>query len=797
MSHSPGRRARMRSGFPFAVAATVATAALAAALGIGHHADAQELVGGKVKSKLDGSTLTVQGTSGNDTITLRLKAGDPATLVVDVPSNPASNQEFDRARVDAVRVLGGAGADTLTIDEANGVFSDSEAVSFDGGGGADTLLGGSGPETLDGGPDDDVVNGFGGADRIVWDATEGNDLSEGGDGVDTVEANGNGEAEVFVATANGARVRLDRLSPVAAFLDIGGVESMLVNMRGGNDAFSAVGNLAALTAFTVDGGSGDDELRGSNGADVLNGGGGNDFIDGNQGADVASGGSGADTFQWDPGDGSDVIEGQDGADTLLFNGSNIGEQFNATANGDRVRFTRDIGGIVMDVAGVETLNLRTLGGADLVTVSDLSGTNLKKVNVNLAAFDGNGDASADSVVLKGTDAADKVKLTSDATSATATGLVPAVTVTGSDTTGDRFTVAGLGGDDVFDPSGLGATPLQFIADGGEGTEKVIINGTDADEVFTASANGTSARFDRLSPTPMNFDVAGVESVVVKMGAGNDSFSPTGNLAILTAITVEGGPGNDTLLGSNGADVLNGGAGNDFIDGQQGADTILMGGDDDTFQWDPGDGSDVVEGQGGFDTVIFNGANIGEMIDLTANGGRVRLTRNIAGIVLDLNGIESATVNAFGGADTVTVNPLNGTALKNVKVNLAQFDNTGDAAADTVVVNATDKAEVIVATGTQGGANVTGLAAAVEITGGESAFDRLAIFAFGGDDIVNATGVDATTVSLLIDGGEGDDVLDGGAGNDTIFGGNGDDVLVGGPGLDTLDGGPGSNVVIQD
>ncbi len=797
MSHSNGRLAHRRSGVPFILAAGLTAVALATALGITHQADAQELAAGKVKTKLDGSTLVVQGSSSNDVITLRLKAGDPYKLVVEVPSNPASTQEFDRSSFDAIKVQAGPGDDTVKVDETNGVFSDTEAVTFEGGAGNDTLLGGTGGETLTPGPGEDFVYGFGGADRIIWAGTDGNDFIEGGDGADTLEANGTGEAEQYAATANGSRIRFDRVSPATAFLDIAGVENMAVNMKGGDDSFSAVGNLAVLTAFTVDGGSGDDTLLGSNGADVLNGGGGNDFIDGQQGADTLIGGSGNDTIQWDPGDGSDVVEGQDGADTLQFNGANIGEIFDVSANGGRVRFTRNIGAIVMDVAGVESLNVRMLGGADLLTVNNLAGTGMKKVNADMAGFDGNGDAAADSVVVNGTDGPDKFKMASDDASATVTFAPTTVTVTGADTGGDKFTAAGLGGDDSFDTNQMGAYQIQAIADGGEGSEKVVINGSDADEQFTATANGPSARFDRLSPTAMHFDVMNVESVVVKMGAGNDSFSAVGNLAVLTALTVEGGLGNDTLLGSNGADVLNGGAGNDFIDGQQGTDTILMGGDDDTFQWDPGDGNDVVEGQGGDDTMVFNGSNIGEIMDISANGGRVTFTRNIAGIVMDLNSIETVRVNTFGGADSVTVNPLGGTGLRNVKVNLAQFDGNGDSAGDTLVVNATDRAESIIVTGTQGSATVNGTYAQVEVSGGEPAFDRLVINAFGGDDIVNGTGSDATSIPLTIDGGEGDDALYGGGGNDTIFGGNGDDVLVGGPGQDVLDGGPGDNVVIQD
>ena len=89
-----------------------------------------------------------------------------------------------------------------------------------------------------------------------------------------------------------------------------------------------------------------------------------------------------------------------------------------------------------------------------------------------------------------------------------------------------------------------------------------------------------------------------------------------------------------------------------------------------FQWDPGDGSDTIEGETGTDTLRFNGSAIGELFDVSANGGRVRFTRNIATIALDLDDVERATVNALGGTDVVTVNDLAGTDLKTVEANLA-------------------------------------------------------------------------------------------------------------------------------
>ena len=58
-------------------------------------------------------------------------------------------------------------------------------------------------------------------------------------------------------------------------------------------------------------------------------------------------------------------------DTLVFNGSDVAETFDVSANGRRVRFTRDVGNITMDLDGVEEIDLNALGGADTVTVNDL------------------------------------------------------------------------------------------------------------------------------------------------------------------------------------------------------------------------------------------------------------------------------------------------------------------------------------------------------------------------------------------------------------------------------------------
>ena len=107
---------------------------------------------------------------------------------------------------------------------------------------------------------------------------------------------------------------------------------------------------------------------------------------------------------------------------------------------------------------------------------------------------------------------------------------------------------------------------------------------------------------------------------------------------------------------------------------------LLGAGDDTFIWNPGDGSDTVEGQAGFDTLVFNGANIAENIDISANGGRVRFTRDVANIIMDLNGVEQIDFNALGGADNITVNDLTGTDVTQVNIDLAAHAGGGTATA---------------------------------------------------------------------------------------------------------------------
>src|SRR5438094_4965333 len=119
-----------------------------------------------------------------------------------------------------------------------------------------------------------------------------------------------------------------------------------------------------------------------------------------------------------------------GADTMLFNGANVAEKIELSANGNRLKFVRDIAGITMDTHGVELVDFNALGGADLVTVNDLSGTDVRSVNVDLAGALGGatGDGQPDRVVVNATNGNDSIDVSGDAQGVKVSGLTPTVKI---------------------------------------------------------------------------------------------------------------------------------------------------------------------------------------------------------------------------------------------------------------------------------------------------------------------------------------------------------------------------------
>ena len=184
----------------------------------------------------DAGVLSVFGDSvGNTIVTSRDAAGN---ILVNGGAVAITGGRPTVANTGSIQVFGQGGNDTIALDETNGALP---AALLFGGAGNDTLIGGSGNDQLFGGAGNDILEGKGGDDllfggdgndtltggtgndqmfgragndRMIWNPGEGTDLMEGGDGTDTAEVNGGNGAETFTLTANGSRVRFDRITPL-------------------------------------------------------------------------------------------------------------------------------------------------------------------------------------------------------------------------------------------------------------------------------------------------------------------------------------------------------------------------------------------------------------------------------------------------------------------------------------------------------------------------------------------------------------------------------------------------------
>jgi hypothetical protein len=286
------------------------------------------------------------------------------------------------------------------------------------------------------------------------------------------------------------------------------------------------------------------------------------------------------------------------------------------------------------------------------------------------------------------------------------------------------------------PAGASAPPTASVAD-----DTLTVTGSSAaDRIALRLAPGLPDRlevdFGDDGLADATFDRATFSAIRVALRSGSDQFrvdQVNGTFAD-ERLTVEGDSGHDTLDGGDGVEVFFGGSGNDAVDGNRGNDTGVLGSGRDTFRWDPGDGSDVVEGQSGQDTLDFNGAGVAEIMSLAPNGARTLFLRDVAGIRMDMDGVEALDLTALGGTDAVTVEDMSGTDFRLASVDLSAPTGGPDLAADTVTVNGSDDDDEI-AVDAGAGVEVTGLRTTTSIAGSEQA-DQLIVNGQAGDDTID-------------------------------------------------------------
>lgn len=253
---------------------------------------------------------------------------------------------------EAVRLTGGNGNNIL---DARGYTS--AAVTLDGGAGndslfgtafADSLVGGTGNDTLDGADGNDTLAGGAGSDSLIGGLgndrllgqEDSNDKLIGGAGNDTLDG-GTGE-DLLIESVSGTSL-LTNTSLTGNGTDVvAAIEQASLTGSAGADTIDASGLTVATAVVTLDGGAGNDSLRGTGGNDLIFGGDGNDTLRGGAGNDTLDGGIGNDGLSGaagndflNAGDGNDTGFGGSGNDTLL--GSNGDDILYGGAGVDSIR----------------------------------------------------------------------------------------------------------------------------------------------------------------------------------------------------------------------------------------------------------------------------------------------------------------------------------------------------------------------------------------------------------------------------------------------------------------------------
>jgi hypothetical protein len=108
-----------------------------------------------------------------------------------------------------------------------------------------------------------------------------------------------------------------------------------------------------------------------------------------------------------------------------------------------------VAAVTMDLNGIEGLDVNTLGGADTITLNDLTGTDLKTANIDLSGVPGTGigDGQPDTVITNDTNGPDHVQVTRSGSQVLTTGLPVQTSIAGSEVTNDTLQVKTLGGKD--------------------------------------------------------------------------------------------------------------------------------------------------------------------------------------------------------------------------------------------------------------------------------------------------------------------------------------------------------------
>jgi probable HAF family extracellular repeat protein len=149
---------------------------------------------------------------------------------------------------------------------------------------------------------------------------------------------------------------------------------------------------------------------------------------------------------------------------------------------------------------------------------------------------------------------------------------------------------------LLTPGSQGTTGGSSFATLSSGT--LTVNGTSGDDAIGLTSDGTNVTATLNGTASQAFAISSVTSLTVNGNAGNDSITIDSTMPASLGVSVQGGPGDDTIIGGPGNDTLGGGQGNDSIQGGPGDDSVKGGAGDDTLLG--GKGNDTLFGGPGND-----------------------------------------------------------------------------------------------------------------------------------------------------------------------------------------------------
>jgi Ca2+-binding RTX toxin-like protein len=367
----------------------------------------------------------------------------------------------------------------------------------------------------------------------------------------------------------------------------------------------------------------------------------------------------------------------------------------------------------MDLNGVERIDFLAGDGSDHVNVNDLSGTDVKTVDINLAAGGGGADGKLDTVVVNGTAESDSILASTIGGQTVVSGLAADVHIADADPGLDQLQINAGAQNDTIDASGLAADSMSLTVNAGAG-----------DDVVTGSAGN-------------DVIIGGAGNDVALMGAGDDTF------------------------------VWNPGDGSDVVEGQAGADTMLFNGANAIENIDISANDERVRFFRDVGTVTMD-VNGVENIDFNARGGSDTIS------VHDLTGTDATKVNIDLGAtpgvnggdganDSIIIEGTSGSDV--IRLSLQNGALVVDGLPTQIVVDNFEVNDQIHVLGL-GGDDVIDASALHGVSP--------SLFLDGGDGADLLLGGDGADTLL---GGAGDDVLSGGPGQDALDGGPGNNTLI--------------------